>query len=295
MENYIDQYLNYLRVERRLSANTLESYGRDLQRLLEFLKVNKVKDVTKIDQALLLQFIVVLHQDKLSSRSSARVLAAIRGFFRFLYQEKVVKINPASKIESPAQITKLPRLLSIQEVDSLLEAPNRSKKLGERDYCMLQLFYASGLRVSELATLTVDQLSLQQGTVRPKGKGNKERIVPIGQAAIDALKHYLDEVRGKIIRDPKCQALFVSQKGSFLSRQAVWGLIRDYAKQAGIRINVTPHMLRHSFATHMVERGADLRSVQMMLGHADISTTQIYTHVSKQHLSKVHTKFHPRG
>ncbi|HPQ81997.1 MAG TPA: site-specific tyrosine recombinase XerD, partial [bacterium] len=273
----------------------LEAYAHDLRRFAQFLTGRGKEDAASATEPDVLAYLVELHEAKLTSRSVTRNLVAIRGFFRHMIRERLLKEDPTGKIEFPGRWQKLPHFLSVGQVDALLSQPDKRTTLGLRDHAILQLFYASGLRISEMSSLTVDQVNLQQGFVRPVGKGSKERIVPMGQAAIEALSEYLDEGRPKLAGKHICDRLFLSRLGRGIGRARLWEMIKGYARGAGIKTNVTPHMLRHSFATHLIERGADLRVVQAMLGHADVSTTQIYTHVSKTHLSELYRKFHPRS
>ena len=295
LESLMEQYLEVLRLERRLSAKTVEAYLHDLRRLLAFLGERKVFSAHKIDQALLTQFLQVVSVQKLSSRSLARLLSTLRGFFAYLREQNLLTVDPLQNISSPVQSKRLPKYLSAAEVDLLLSAPEIKTELGLRDAAIFQLMYASGLRVSELADLTMMSFQEDQGVLRVIGKGNKERLVPVGKIAHQFLRDYVSEVRSKLLGKKNEDALFVSHHGRKLTRQRIWQLITFYAKKVGIEKTVSPHVLRHSFATHLLERGADLRSVQLMLGHADISTTEIYTHVSTSHLSELHKKFHPRG
>ena len=295
IDTQIDLYLTHLRVERQLSANTLEAYGHDLRRFAQFLAKRGRDDAASATEPDVLAYLVELHEAKLTSRSVTRNLVVIRGLFHHLIRERIVKSDPTVQVEFPGRWKKLPHFLSVEQVDALLSQPDRRTLLGLRDHAILHLFYASGLRISEMSDLTVDQVNLQQGFVRPIGKGSKERIVPMGQAAIMALTEYLSEARPKLSGRRLCDRLFLSRLGGGIGRARLWEMIKGYAQKAGIKVNVTPHMLRHSFATHLIERGADLRVVQAMLGHADVSTTQIYTHVSKTHLADLYRKFHPRS
>lgn len=295
LDKYIDSYIMHLRVERHLAAHTVESYSHDLRRLSDFLQKQGVTSPDKVVETHLLPFLVLLHREKIGSRSVARYLSAIRGFFRFLIKEKEIKNNPVQQIESPARWQKLPKFLALNDVDALLAQPDKKTDLGLRDHAIIQVMYASGLRISELADLTLERLNLQQGFVIIMGKGSKERLVPVGRAALDAVNGYLDTSRQRLMKGKMGDYVFVSRSGDRLSRQRLWEIIKANAKKAGIKINVMPHMLRHSFATHLLERGADLRSVQTMLGHADIATTQIYTHVTMKHLQELYKKFHPRA
>lgn len=295
LDKYIDNYITHLRVERHLSAKTVEAYSHDLRRLSDFLQKQGVHSPDKVSETHLLPFLVLLHREKIGSRSVARYLSAIRGLFRFLIKEKEIKDNPVAQIESPARWQKLPKFLTLSDVDALLAQPDKKTDLGSRDHAIIQLLYASGLRISELASLTLERLNLQQGFVIIIGKGSKERLVPVGRAALEAINEYLEFSRPNLVKRGLNDFVFVSERGDGLSRQRLWEIIKANAKRSGIKINVMPHMLRHSFATHLLERGADLRSVQMMLGHADIATTQIYTHVTKKHLQDLYKKFHPRA
>jgi integrase/recombinase XerD len=295
LDAYIDSYITHLKVERHLSANTLESYAHDLRRFFEFAASKGANEPGTIEEQHLLAFLVFLHREKIGSRSVARYLSAVRGFFRFLIKERVLKKNPSAKIESPARWQKLPKSLTLNDVDALIAQPDRKTVQGLRDHAIIQLLYASGLRISEISSLTMERLNLQQGYVIITGKGSKERVVPIGRVALSALDEYLKESRSALLKKKMSDYVFVSNKGGPLSRKRLWEIIKGAARRAGIKINVTPHMLRHSFATHLLERGADLRSVQTMLGHADIATTQIYTHITTKHLRDLYKKFHPRA
>ncbi|MBI4126044.1 MAG: site-specific tyrosine recombinase XerD [Deltaproteobacteria bacterium] len=295
IDSTIDVYLTHLAVERRLAKNSLAAYARDLRTCADFLERRRVVDACEVTQSHLLDFLVELHRHKLTARSVARSLVAIRGFFSFLRHEGTVKSDPTTMIETPVKIQKLPHVLSLEEVDLLLAQPDRRTSLGLRDHALLHLFYASGIRISEMAGLTLDRVDLQAGWVRVLGKGSKERIVPMGQPAVEAIRLYLDDARPKLVATTMSDRLFIGRGGVSITRQRLWEIIKLYARKSGVRQNITPHMLRHSFATHLVERGADLRSIQLMLGHADISTTQIYTHVSRKHLHELHRKFHPRS
>lgn len=295
LDHHIDRYLLHLKVERQLAVNTLEAYSHDLRQFGDFLVRKAIADPQGIRDVHVLDYLVWLHGEQLTSRSVARHLVVLRGWFRHLLRERAIECDPAAQIEFPAKWTKLPRVLSLEQVEALLAQPDCRTVLGIRDHAILQLFYASGLRISEMSALTTDRINRQQGFVRPVGKGSKERVVPMGRAAIDALTQYLEEARPTLSHKHLCDQLFLSRCGRGLTRSRIWGIIKATAKKAGIQMNVTPHMLRHSFATHLIERGADLRLVQAMLGHADIATTQIYTHVSRAHLQRLYKKYHPRA
>lgn len=295
LDNHIDGYLKYLRVERQLAKNTIDAYSHDLRRFAEHILGQLVANVSDISESTILSYLVMLHDSKLTSRSVARHLVALRRFFHYLVSEKKIDKNPTSQIEFPAKWRKLPYVLSLEEVDLLLAAPDQKTILGMRDHAILELFYASGLRISEISALTTDRVNLEQNVVLPMGKGSKERLVPMGRSAANAMRQYLADSRPRLASKRNTDRLFLSQWGKGISRPRLWMIIKECARRAGIKTNVTPHMLRHSFATHLIERGADLRTVQAMLGHADIQTTEIYTHVSRSHISALYKKFHPRA
>jgi integrase/recombinase XerD len=294
-ENLVDRYLNYLLVEKGLSSKTIDAYSRDLIRFLVFLNSSGVHSFTEEDTPTILRYLIAMRREGLQARSRARHLVTIRGLYKFLVQEGILTKDPVKQIDLPKTGLKLPDVLSFDEVKRLLEVPDPVKPNGIRDAAMLELLYAAGLRVSELIGLRLQDVNLQGGYVRVYGKGAKERIVPIGQYARDKIQHYLTTTRGVLLKSQASPFLFVVRAGRPMSRQGFWKLIKRYALQAGLRKNITPHTLRHSFASHLLEGGADLRAVQTMLGHTDISTTQIYTHVARDHLIKLHRKFHPRG
>ncbi|MGD8973997.1 MAG: site-specific tyrosine recombinase XerD [Desulfobacterales bacterium] len=295
LDRLIDQYLNYLLVEKGLSQTTLESYSRDIQRYRIFLESNAIQSVSESDTPLILKHMIALRNNGLGARSRARHLVSIRGFYRFLVQEKLLKHDPARLIDLPKTSLKLPDVLSVDEVKILLGTPDTSKPKGVRDAAMLELLYAAGLRVSELVTLKLQDIYLESGFVRVLGKGSKERVVPIGMHAKERVEVYLNNFRNVLLKNQISPFLFVARAGNPFTRQGFWKLLRKYAQKAQLNKKVTPHSLRHSFASHLLEGGADLRAVQVMLGHVDISTTQIYTHVAKEHLKILHEKFHPRG
>lgn len=288
-----DQFINHLRVERGLADNTIQSYSRDLLRFFQFLEDRKCSPL-HATQDDIMDYMSTL-QKALSARSCARSLSALKMFFRFLVTEGRIESSPARLLGAPKLPRKLPGVLTRQEVDTLLSQPDPSNKRGQRDKAMLELLYATGLRVSELVGLQMSNINLEAGYVRMVGKGSKERMVPMGTKALEVLKGYLTESRGKLLKNNKSSSyLFLNSRGNGLSRQGFWKIIKKYGKKAGIRKEITPHKLRHSFASHLLEGGADLRSVQVMLGHADISTTQIYTHITRERLKQIHEKYHPR-
>jgi len=291
----IDQFLNYLLVEKGLARSTLESYSRDLLRFADFLEQSGRSAVSADDTPLLLKHLIQLRNEGLSARSRARHLVALRGFYRFLVQEKRLASDPSKLLDLPKTTLRLPDVLGVDEVRRLLNSPGTRTPQGIRDAAMLEVLYAAGLRVSELIRLKIQDVHLDAGFVRVFGKGSKERVVPIGQYAREKVLFYLEHARGRLAGEKPSPYLFLARAGRPMTRQAFWKLLRQHAASAGLLKKVTPHSLRHSFASHLLEGGADLRAVQLMLGHADISTTQIYTHVTKDRLRELHQKFHPRG
>ncbi len=289
----LDDYIQHLRVERGLSQHTVDGYARDLARFGDRLEDENIA-LAKIDEGTVAGYLVSLSQKGLSARTQARALSAIRGFFRFLVQEGWHSRDPTELLEGPRLLRRLPDVLNRDEVLRLLQTPSGDKPNRVRDRAMLHTMYAAGLRVTELVDLDLGDVNLAEGFVSALGKGNKRRIVPIGEHARVAMAQYLSEVRPKWAR-PASRACFVTARGKAMTRQGFWRIVKKYARAAGISKDISPHKLRHSFATHLLAGGADLRSVQTMLGHADISTTQIYTHVSGDHLRKMHERYHPRG
>ncbi len=296
MDRCLDNFFNYLTVEKGLSPNTLSAYGRDLAAYADFLRTRKgIVDAAQIEQKDVLDYLVVLKKKGLAPRSRARVLSALRGFHRFLKRENHVAHDPTTLIEAPRRLSPLPHFLSETEVEKLLAAPQGNQPLQLRDRAMFEVLYATGMRVSELVDLRLGDLKLDIGCLNAFGKGSKQRLIPLGDVAIEILSEYLQNGRTRLLREQSAEEVFLNSRGRKLSRQGFWKILRKSALQAGIRKTVYPHMLRHSFATHLLEHGADLRSVQTMLGHADISTTQIYTHVLQERLQQLHHKYHPRG
>ena len=291
----IDQYLNYLLVEKGLSKNTLDSYSRDLARYHRFLHKHGAMTVCESDTAYILKHLIALRNSGLGARSRARHLVALRGFYRFLVQEEVICRDPSRLVELPKISLKLPDVLSVNEIMRLLDTPDPQTHRGARDAAMLEILYAAGLRVSELVNLKLRDVNWEAGFVRVLGKGSKERIVPIGLYAQKKIRRYLDHNRKALLKNEISPYLFVARAARPMTRQGFWKLLRNYAQKARLHKKITPHSLRHSFATHLLEGGADLRAVQTMLGHVDISTTQIYTHIARDHLKAVHAKYHPRG
>lgn len=291
----IDRYTNYLVVEKGLSRATIESYGSDLARFQRFLVGNRIKRIQDADTAAVLKYLLKLRDDGLGIRSRARHLVTLRGFFRFLVQEKVINQDPARLIDLPKSGLKLPDVLSANEIARLLETPDTTRHKGLRDAAMLELLYAAGLRVSELLALKLRDINLEAGFVRVLGKGSKERLVPVGEHARQKVQEYIKTARPALLKNRTSAYLFFGRAGRPMSRQGFWKLVKQYALAAGCDKNITPHTFRHSFASHLLEGGADLRAVQMMLGHVDISTTQIYTHVTRDHMKRMHEQYHPRG
>ena len=295
MDYLVDSYLHYLVVEKGLSRNTIESYGRDLRVFLDFVEGRGIRSFRQVTRGDVLAFLKELQGRGLSVRSVSRALISLRGLFRFLLLEGHLEEDPVEEMEVPRPPRSLPHVLSLQEVERILEAPDPGTPLGVRDRAMLELLYATGMRVSELAGLAPEGVDIQVGFVRVKGKGDKERVIPIGEVARERLDIYLREGRPRLLKGRESPYLFVNRQGRGLSRQGIWKLIKRYALEAGVLTPITPHTLRHSFATHLLERGADLRFVQVMLGHADIGTTQIYTHLNQEYLRKIYQQYHPRA
>jgi integrase/recombinase XerD len=299
LDTSIHVFLSYLRVEKGLAQNTILAYGRDLKRFSVFLAKRRKHDAADVTREDVVDFLSGLYQEKLDSRSVARFLVSIRSFYKYLMIEERVTVDPTENLESPRIRQSLPTYLRVEEVDRLLAAPNVATPIGLRDRAMLEVFYSTGLRVSEVLNLRISDIDMRIGCVRCIGKGDKERLVPIGRKAISAVEEYLATSRPQFARPgippPHNQILFLARSGRRLSRVTIWKILHDYGTQLGLRGRLTPHKLRHSFATHLLERGADLRSVQLMLGHADISTTQIYTHVVEERLKQVYKAHHPRA
>lgn len=294
LDPLVERYLTQLRVEGGLATNTVEAYRRDLFRLQQHLLMHRLRMNDVVSSQVIRSFLAALKQESLATSSVARILSATRGWYRFLVRERVLEGNPLREVAVARRAVRLPKTLTRPEVTALLELPLRDRVEDQRDRVMVELLYASGLRVSELVGLTLSQVDLSLGCLRVLGKGTKERMVPMGQIARDLLREYLDHIRPVLLKRRSTRVLFVSRRGQGLTRQACWKLLLQRARRAGITKSISPHMLRHSFATHLLEGGADLRAVQTMLGHADIATTQIYTHVERSRLKHVHKQFFPR-
>jgi len=299
MDTTIHVFLSYLRVEKGLAQNTILAYGRDLKRFAKFLHAREKRRVEEVTREDVVDFLSWLYREKLDSRSVARYLVSVRNFYKYAMMEELVRLDPTENLESPKIRQSLPTYLRVDEVDRLLEAPSATTPVGLRDRAMLEVFYSTGLRVSEVLNLRISDVDTRIGCVRCIGKGDKERLVPIGRKAIAAVEAYLASSRPHFAKPssppPHNQILFLTRNGKRLGRVRIWKILHDYGTKLGLRGRLTPHKLRHSFATHLLERGADLRSVQLMLGHADISTTQIYTHVVEERLKQVYKAHHPRA
>ncbi|MGM7701759.1 site-specific tyrosine recombinase XerD [Pseudalkalibacillus sp. Hm43] len=296
MLDEVKDYLHYLTVERGLAANTLQSYERDLKKytthLQKELNHTNYNTITRND---IMNFLYHLKDSGMATTTIARTIASIRSFHQFLIREKVTDQDPSVHIETPKTERRLPKILSSAEVENLMEAPEGNTPFGLRDRAMIELLYATGIRVSEMIQLNVSDAHLTMGFIQCTGKGNKERIIPVGRMASQALTTYITEARGKLLKKKSNDALFLNHHGNRLTRQGFWKILKKLARQANIEKELTPHTLRHSFATHLLENGADLRAVQELLGHVDISTTQIYTHVTKTRLKDVYSTYHPRA
>lgn len=295
MQNLVEAFIHFLAVERGLAENTLVAYHQDLQHFQQFLQEAGINTWEMVSKKSIRAYLLNLQQQGRASATIARCLAAIKSFFHFLLQEQVVNTDPTSTLASPKIQKKLPRILSVEEMNLLLSQPVENSPGGLRDKAMLELTYATGMRVSELVSLEVNQVNLDQGYVKCIGKGSRERIVPVGSLAIHHIKIYLQHGRSLFAVRPGEYGLFLNQRGKKLTRQGFWKILKKYARMVGIEKEITPHVLRHSFATHLLENGAHLRAVQEMLGHVDISTTQIYTHLTNAKLRQIYNQTHPRA
>jgi integrase/recombinase XerD len=295
VNNYLDLFLAYIVVEKGLSENTRSAYSRDLVRYLDYLEISGRQNPADVSPADIAAFMVTLQKLSVGPRSRSRCLSAIRMFHKFLMIENYAESNPATIIDAPRSLHKLPQFLEGREVDALFAACQGGAGEDSRDRAMLELLYATGLRVSELVNLKLREVNLDSGYLMTVGKGNKERLVPIGESARERVADYLDGSRHLFDKQQRSPYIFLSRLGGSMSRQAFWNIIKKRSQMAAIRKSISPHTLRHSFATHLLENGADLRSVQIMLGHADLSSTQIYTHVTRERLKRLHQQIHPRG
>ena len=292
MEELVREFTEHLFVEKRHSPHTVDGYRRDISRFVSFHPKVALNSITPSD---IREFLLSLHNKGLSSRSIARSLSSLKSFFKYLVGGSLISENPVETLETPKIWRKLPHTISLNEVESLLIQPDTKTPLGIRDKAMLEVLYATGVRVSELISLKLSDLNLEVGFIRSYGKGGKERVIPIGEVAQSYIKIYLEQSRPQLVKNQSCSALFISRRKTGMTRQAFWKILKQYALKAHISAQVSPHTLRHAFATHLLERGADLRSVQQMLGHSDISTTQIYTHVVQKRIREVFDKCHPRS
>lgn len=296
MKRHLRSFIHYLAAERGLAPNTLESYERDLFQYLDYIDKLGVRAVEETGKLHIAQYLQQLKRLGRAPATLSRTIVSIRAFYQFLVRERLIVQDPSIHMEAPKLEKKLPTVLSVEEVERLLDAQETKSAAGTRDKAMLELLYATGIRVSELISLDVGHINIEMGFIQCIGKGSKERIIPLGRVAADWLRHYLDEVRPGLLRQDKPEeALFINHLGTRLTRQGFWKIMKRYAREAGIDKEITPHTLRHSFATHLLENGADLRSVQEMLGHADISTTQVYAHVTKARMKEIYDHAHPRA
>ncbi len=295
MNEQIDLFISYITVVRGLSQNTIESYGRDVLKFVSYLEGKGIANIHQVDYKEILAFLSYLKEQGLNIRSTARILVSVKQFYKFLLKEKIIEKDPTFLIRTPKMKISIPGVLSLEDVENLLSTPDESSFEGTRDKAMLEVLYATGIRVSELVRLELNSINFELGYLLVYGKGGKERIVPVGEKAINKLNEYLNISRPKLLKTRKSIYLFVTRRGSRMTRQGFWKLVKNYAIKMGINKKLSPHTLRHSFATHLLERGADLRTIQIMLGHSDISTTQIYTHIDRERLKEVHKKYHPRS
>ncbi|MDV2910683.1 site-specific tyrosine recombinase XerD [Pediococcus acidilactici] len=295
MDDLINDYLHALKVERGLSDNTIVSYRQELRHMQNFLQEQHIADIKDVDRYTILNYLDALKQTGRARSSSIHTISSLRKFFKYLLLNDQIQTNPMVNIDPPKRAQHLPSVLTTEEVERLLKVPDTSKPLGIRDRAILEVMYATGLRVSELIALNLNELHLEMGLIETVGKGNKQRIIPIGDVAIQWLERYINGPRRALLGAKRYNEIFLNQHGHPLTRQGVWKNLKAQVQKAGIKKNITPHTLRHSFATHLLENGADLRIVQELLGHADISTTQIYTHITQQRLVDVYDKYHPRA
>ncbi len=290
-----DQYINFLIVEKGLAKQTIESYAADLGAYFDFLAGKSINMVSGDDTTIILNYLEYLKKKGLGENTRSRHLVTLRGFYRFLADENIIEKNPAAILDLPKTGITLPVILSVKEVERLISMADIKKKTGLRNAAMLEILYGTGLRVSELVNLKAQNVNLESCFLRTMGKGNKERLIPFGLKAKNRVEEYIKKARAELLKGISSSYLFVARKGRPMTRQGFWKILKLYAEKSGIKKKITPHSLRHAFASHLLEGGADLRSIQLMLGHADISTTQIYTHIAKKHLKEIHKKYHPRG
>lgn len=296
LQQFLREYLAHLKLEKNLSENTVSSYESDISKFLEYLIQKNISDLNKVKTNTISKYFELLRKMEISSSTTARYLSAIKGFYKYLYSQKYVETDPTEILSSRISSRKLPEVLSFSEIEKILDSPNTTETLGLRDRAILEMFYSCGLRVSELITLKKGDLFFKDDVIRVLGKGSKQRIIPIGSSSINWTTEYLTKSRPLLEKKMKSENIvFLNKRGTKLSRMGIWKIVDRYVKEAGIKKEVHPHTFRHSFATHLLEGGADLRAVQEMLGHADISTTQIYTHIDREFIKQIHKDFHPRG
>lgn len=295
MQELLEKYLNYLLIERGAAENTLEAYSRDLRRFLLIVQEKGITDLRNILPETVIEYLVRVKDEGLSANSTNRSLAALRGFYNYLLQEKIIEQTPLANIELAKVWMRLPDIISKEEMKLILAQPGMDTAQAVRNSAMLELLYATGIRVSELIGLRMNSINWQVGFLVVMGKGGKERIVPIGKTAYDCVKYYIEQARPQLLQEKSSDILFLNRFGGTFTRQGFWKIVVGYARKSGLHKKVHPHTFRHSFASHLLEGGADLRTVQVMLGHTDISTTQIYTHITRERLKEIHQKFHPRG
>ncbi len=295
MDELTQKYIDFIIIEKGLSDNSVQSYSTDLVQFITFLEKNRIDHLDEVDSAVILSWLIDLTQKGLSAKSRARHLITVRGLYKFLINEKDVSHNPVKNVDIPKTGLALPKIMSIKDVENLLDAPDVSKPRELRNCAMMELMYGAGLRVSELISMLLQDINLDAGYIRVKGKGDKERVIPIGSKAKSINQKWIKEGRPSLLKKISSPYLFTARAGNPMTRQSFWKIIKRYAHLTHPDRTITPHTLRHSFATHLLEGGADLRSVQTMLGHSDISTTQIYTHISREYLIKMHEKYHPRN
>jgi len=295
MDGLLNSFLEYLSVERGLAKNTIEAYKRDLKSFICYLRKKDISNTNCVNRTTIVSYLLLMQKNGKASSSTSRACAAIKSFYQFLFREHIIKEDPTVNLDSPKLEHRLPKVLTIQEVEKLLSQPDMTNPLGIRDRSMLELLYATGMRVSELISISIEDVNLEVGFLRCIGKGSKERIIPVGYVALKYLKQYISIAREQLLNGKESKILFLNRQGNTMTRQGFWKIINKYSKKAGIYKKITPHTLRHSFATHLLENGADLRAVQEMLGHADISTTQIYTHLTRNKIKQVYDKTHPRA
>jgi integrase/recombinase XerD len=295
MNNLVDSFLSYQAAVKGLSKNTLESYGRDVLKFIDHLEKRDISGIEDVKYNNILEYVTILQEEGINIRSVARNLVSLKQFFKFLLLEKIILEDPSRNIKTPKMKRSIPGFLSLKDVERLLSSPNPESYEGIRDRAMLETLYACGIRASELVNLELNSVNFELGYLIVYGKGSKERLVPTGEKARTALKDYLALSRPNILKTRSSPYLFVTRRGQAMTRQGFWKILKNYAIKCGISKKISPHTIRHSFATHLLERGADLRTIQIMLGHSDISTTQIYTHIAKERLKEIHRKYHPRS